>query len=193
VDGRKRAGALLIVVAIAMTACQSFAPLSILGVLGEFSGTAPVEPAEQRPPLRKVFGDGRYVFRHAPRPMQRAADREFAATGASADLDRVTVELVFERGSETTQMLAFGIVWKEGTVAGAFEWNAFVAGYENGLEGVELARGSLRGADVAFGTQPDATVVLVNYAPDLTLMVTGPPGRPLRPLKDVARYLLRAR
>ncbi|MDQ4124959.1 MAG: hypothetical protein M3134_05075 [Actinomycetota bacterium] len=191
-DGRKAVAAGFL--ALATTACAPWGPFVVAGGLSGFatevSESAP-EANLEAPRLGKIFRDGRYEFGPAPATVQRQAERRFRRDPAARQAFRkLAVKMVVDAPGGTP-IVTFAIVWKKAAAAHPAAWEEFLAGYTTDND-VELTRGTMRGANVAFGDQRDARVVLVDHSDRVTLMVVGPPNSSMAPLKDVARYLLRS-
>lgn len=193
-DGRKAVAAGLLVL-LTSTSCAPWGTLAVMGVVGEAAGSIPQVSESAgggKVKVSRIFRDGAYTFAPAPPAIKRQAEKSFRSDPlADVALKKVSVKFA-SGGSSDVRLLAVAIVWSDLAASDPATWEGFLRGY-GGNNGVEVRQAKLRGVEVAYGTQGDAKVVLVNYSRAVTLMVGGPPDMPFGPLKDLARYMLRGR
>lgn len=147
-----------------------------------------------RPDLAEIFRDGRYDFRQADQKVERVVeDQVMSEPTAKAEIDDIMVKEVYTRRRRgvVPEMVAISFVLSDVAVGTPGYWDAFVAGTRE--SGVELEESSVDGTQVAFSDHSAEPTLMVYYAPDLIVILSGDRSTSRSDLEDLAEYLLAAR
>lgn len=185
--------------ALTLAAVVTLSSCSELGLLGGAgfvagAGSEVVVEAEavERPPVRKIFRDGRYRFRPMPPTEMRAAERAVTRDPiAEAGTEKLVGKLVVDPKKPHVPIRAVALVMADIAVEDPFTWEGFVRGFSEDAD--QVREGTLAGTETVFGTAPIGSAFAMNYARDLIVVIYAGREMPQSDVKALARYLLRAR
>lgn len=186
-DGRAWAAAALLV---ATTAC-SLGPLeSVDSVRQQRAGDARLDV--ERPSLEEIFRDGRYEFVKA-HPAAEKAFRDEIEKDPTVDetLEKAVMKQVVDPDGGRF-IFAFAFVMGEEATKDPLTWDGFLVGASD-TAGEDFEESTMDGAEVAFVETHMERTLLLNYAPDLIVMITSDLKVSRTKLEDIGDYLLEAR
>jgi hypothetical protein len=164
----------------------------VLGALGKAAAEV-TPPRIERPPIRKIFRDGRYAFTTPGARFQRQVERTtLSAPGAAETFDKVVTRTTpgRERGNGPWYVIA--LVLSEQATRDVDTWDG-VHDFVDSDPRIDLRLRRIRGHEVAWGVTRWEQFLLVNYSRDLMLRIGGTPTIRRAYIYDFARYLLRSR
>lgn len=175
---------------VAGSAC-SLGPLeSVESVRNERTGDARLDA--ERPSVEEIFRDGRYEFVKA-HPVAEKAFRDEIESDPTVDeiLEKAVMKEVVDPAGGGL-IFAFAFVMGEEATKDPLTWDGFLVGASE-TAGKEFEESTMDGAEIAFVETSMERTLLVNYAPDLIVMVTSGPKVSRTKLEDIGHYLLEAR
>jgi hypothetical protein len=186
VDGRRWAAAALLV---ATSAC-SLGPLeSVDSVRRSREGDARLDV--ERPSLDEIFRDGEYDFVQAHPAAEKAFRDEIAKDPTVEEtLEKAILRQVVD--PEDRFIFTFAFVMGEEATKDPLTWDGFLVGASD-TAGEDFEESTMDGVDVAFVETKMERTLLLNYAPDLIVMITSDLDVSRTELEDIGQYLLDAR
>lgn len=177
------------------TACQPWGPMLVVGgvagAASEVSASTSVEPAD-RPSLRKILSDGRYVFTAAPPVLERIIRRRLNRDAqARREVAKVVVRTATD-GRTGWELYVVASVLSKATARHAEAWDGFLRGI-SGHGRFEVEEETMMGAEIAWMDVRGRSTLSLRYANDLFITILAPASTPRGHFDDLAKSLLRKR